>query len=299
MEKPTLVIMAAGLGSRYGGLKQIAPVDDEGHIIIDYSLYDAYRAGFRDVVCIINPKNEKDFVEHFEKIKFGLNIKYAFQTLDDIPAGFVIPDERVKPWGTAHAVLSAKNQLKGPFAVINADDFYGASAFKILYDFLENKAAAGKHSMVGYFIENTLTESGSVARGVCKANDNFLAGIREMTEIYPAPGGAVFKNADEDIHLPSGTIVSMNMWGFSHEILNELENRFAAFLSKNIPLNPLKCEYLLPTVVGELLTEDNISVEILPTVDKWFGVTYSEDMPGVRAAIKKMKQDGAYNFEVQ
>jgi len=292
--KPILVIMAAGMGSRYGGLKQIAPVDDAGHIIIDYSLYDAYRAGFRDVVCIINPSKEADFAEHFKNNTFGLNIRYAHQTLDNLPDGFSIPEERVKPWGTAHAVLSAKEYINGPFAVINADDFYGASAYKILYDFLDKNTDPSRHAMVGYLLENTLSESGSVARGVCKTQDNNLVSIQEILEIYPAPGGATYTEGNEKIHLPQGTIVSMNMFGFSHSMLDELENRFAPFLEKGIRENPLKCEYLLPRVVDELLEEGKISMEILPTTDKWYGVTYADDMPGVRSAIAQLIKSGAY-----
>jgi len=292
--KPILVIMAAGMGSRYGGFKQIAPVDDAGHIIIDYSLYDAYRAGFRDVVCIINPKMEAEFTEHFKNNTLGLNIRYAHQTLDNLPSGFSIPEERVKPWGTAHAVLSAKEYINGPFAVINADDFYGASAYKILYDFLEKNTDPTRHAMVGYLIENTLSESGSVARGVCKTQGNNLTGIQEILEIYPAADGATYTEGNEKIHLPKGTIVSMNMFGFSRSMLDELESRFAPFLERGIKENPLKCEYLLPRVVGELLTEGKISMEILPTTDKWYGVTYADDMPGVRSAIAQLIQSGAY-----
>jgi len=289
--KPTLVIMAAGLGSRYGGLKQMAPVDDAGHIIIDYSLYDAYRAGFKEVVCIINPKNQSDFEDHFRNTK-DIKISYAHQTLDKLPQGFQIPDGRTKPWGTAHAVLCAKDLVNGPFAVINADDFYGAGAFKLIYDFLETKAGDANHAMVGYKIENTLTKSGSVARGICSTQGSRLVEITETMEIVPAPGGAAYPQGEEMIHVPAGTLVSMNMWGFGHKMFSEIENRFAAFLTNGIAENPLKCEYLLPSVVGELLGE--VTVDIIPTVDRWYGVTYANDMPGVRSAIKKIKESGAY-----
>ncbi|MCL2204464.1 MAG: sugar phosphate nucleotidyltransferase [Defluviitaleaceae bacterium] len=294
MRKPILVIMAAGLGSRYGGLKQIAPVDDAGHIIIEFSLYDAYRAGFRDVVCIINPANEKDFDERFGQIKSKINIQYAYQVLTDIPAGYTLPEGRAKPWGTAHAVLCAKPQIHGPFAVINADDFYGADAYAILYNFLENKVRNDLYAMVGYQIENTLTESGTVARGVCTAKENYLIGIKEVLQIKPAPGGAEYEEKGEVIHVPAGTLVSMNMFGFPASLLTEIENRFTAFLDAKLQENPLKCEYLLPTVVGDILNDKRVEIEILPTADRWHGVTYAEDMPGVRAAIAKMKEQGLY-----
>jgi len=292
--KPVLVVMAAGLGSRYGGLKQVAPVDDVGHTIIDYSIYDAYRAGFRDVICVIKPGVEKEFGEHFKDFSLGVNIRYAYQVMDNLPTGFSVPLDRQKPWGTAHAVLSAKDHVNGPFAVINADDFYGYDAFRMIYNFLENEASATRHAMVGYRIENTLTESGSVARGVCNTNGNRLLGIQEITEIKPAQGGAIYSNGSESVHLPDGTMVSMNMWGFGYEMLNEIENRFESFLINSLTNNPLKCEYFLPSVVSELLEEKKSVIEILPTTDKWHGVTYADDMPGVRFAIEQMKQSKIY-----
>ncbi|MCL2189909.1 MAG: sugar phosphate nucleotidyltransferase [Defluviitaleaceae bacterium] len=292
MTKPVLVIMAAGLGSRYGGFKQIAPVDDAGHIIIDYSMYDAYRAGFREVICIISPALEADFTAHFSKMNLDLEIKYAHQELSNLPEGFAVPANREKPWGTAHAILSAAKYVNGPFAVINADDFYGADAYKTMYSFLENQAAPNRHAMVGYHIENTLSETGSVVRGVCVARDRKLVSIKETTDIRPAPNGA--QHGEANTFLPAGTPVSMNFWGFDRGILTEFESRFKTFLSANLPTNPLKCEYLLPAVVGELLDEGKITVDVLESVDKWYGVTYAEDMPGVKAAIAEMKASGAY-----
>lgn len=290
--KPALVIMAAGLGSRYGGLKQIASVDDAGHIIIDYSLYDAYRAGFRDVVCVINPANEKDFAERFKGASAFMNIRYAYQTLDALPAGHTVPEGRVKPWGTGHAVLCAKPYINGPFAVINADDFYGAGAYKLLYNFLANRVRSNCYAMVGYRIENTLTESGSVARGICTADGSRLVSIKEALEITPAPGGAAYVENGETTQVPTGTMVSMNMWGFDKTFLDEVEGRFVSFLDTLD--NPMKGEYFLPSVVGALLAEKKVEVEILPTVDKWYGVTYANDMPVVRRAIEQMKINGAY-----
>ena len=293
--KPTLVIMAAGMGSRYGGLKQIAPVDDAGHIIMDYSIYDAYRAGFRDIVCIINPSLEKDFTEHFARSKTLPEIRFAHQQLDMLPQKYSIPQGREKPWGTAHAIYCAKNHIKGPFAVINADDFYGAASFTILYDFLEKKAGANRHAMVGYQVENTLTENGYVTRGVCEVSDNRLVNIQERAKIKSAEGGAAFTENEIDfVFLPAGTMVSMNMWGFGNEMFAELEARFETFLNENLDKNPLKCEYLLPAVVGDLLAEDKAQVEVFPTTEKWYGITYADDMPRVRDAIRQMIKTGKY-----
>jgi NDP-sugar pyrophosphorylase family protein len=292
--KPVLVIMAAGLGSRYGGLKQIAPVDAEGHIIIEYSLYDAYRAGFRDVVCIINPVNEKEFDERFKHITSRMNIRYAYQTLNNIPEGYTIPPGREKPWGTAHAVLCARPLIGGAFAVINADDYYGVAAYKLLYDFLEKRASDTHYAMVGYHIENTLSESGSVARGVCSSKGNFLTDIKEVLEIKPDKNGAVYNEGSETVYVPAGTIVSMNMFGFNHNLFDELNGRFTSFLDKSLEGNPLKCEYLLPRVIDDLLKDKIIKMEILPTPDKWHGVTYANDMPEVQKAIGDMKANGLY-----
>ena len=301
MEKanPALVIMAAGLGSRFGGLKQIAPIDDAGHIIIDYSIYDAVRAGFRDVVCIINPANEKDFTEHLKGFESRIGIKFAHQTLDMLPSGFKAPEGRVKPWGTAHAILSAKEHLHGPFAVINADDFYGAASFKLVHDFLEKKASDASYAVVGYRVENTLTDSGSVTRGVLEVRQSKLTGIQEIMQIVPAPGGAAYLDGGQQISLPEGTMVSMNMWGFGHGLLAEIETRFAAFLENSLRENPMKCEFLLPTVVGDVLGDKKAEVEVLPSVEKWYGVTYAEDMPGVKSAIGKMRSNGIYPMNLR
>ncbi|MCL2604997.1 MAG: sugar phosphate nucleotidyltransferase [Defluviitaleaceae bacterium] len=299
--KPILVILAAGMGSRFGGLKQIAPVDDEGHIIINYSLYDAYRAGFREVVCIINPQYEAEFEARFKNVPSDMNIRYAHQLLTDIPEGFEIPPDRVKPWGTAHALVCAKDMINAPFAVINADDFYGANAYKLLYDFLKNEAADTCHAMVAYRVENTLSENGTVSRGVCTEKDGMLVKIVERLAIKPAPGGAVFEDAlpadtEEERFLPDGTPVSMNMWGFGQTLPHELASGFPVFLNENLGKNPLKCEFLLPMEVGKLLDKGRFTVKVLTSADKWYGVTNAEDMPGVRAAIKEMRQRGEYSW---
>lgn len=293
--KPVLVIMAAGMGSRYGGLKQTAPVDAAGHVMIDYLLYDAYRAGFRKIVCVIHPDMEKEFAEHFKAAAAQLDIFYAHQKLDCLPKGYKIPPERKKPWGTAHAVLCATRWVEGPFAVINADDFYGAASFRLIYDFLVSKAGDTRHAMVGYPIENTLTDSGYVSRGICGVLDGRLTGIQELTRIKPCPGGAEYtEDGSAFSFLPAGTMVSMNLWGFGYAMLAEIEKRFETFLADHVQQNPLKCEYFLPSVVGALLSEKKVEVDILPTPDRWYGITYAEDMPRVRRAIERMKQEGSY-----
>ena len=297
MNQPVLVIMAAGLGSRYGGLKQIAPVDDAGHILMDFSLYDAFRAGFRKVVFIVAPHLEKDFREAVgDRIERHMQVCYAYQTLDILPEGFRVPDGRVKPWGTAHAVLSAKNLVDSNFAAINADDFYGAEAFRAIYRFLEGEAGESRQAMVGYQIGNTITENGYVARGICKTGEQGkLLEIVERTRIESRPGGGAYTEDGESYtFLPYDTVASMNLWGFGLSMMGEIENRFAAFLRENLPENPLKCEYFLPFVVNQMLSEGKTEVSVLKTPDKWYGVTYADDMPVVRKAIAKMKRDGTY-----
>lgn len=298
MAKPVLIIMAAGLGSRYGGLKQMAPVDNGGCFIIDYSLYDAHKAGFETVIFVVSEKNEQEFRETVgRRIPQKMTAHYAIQRLDDLPQGFAVPEGRVKPWGTAHAVLAAKNLVHAPFAAINADDFYGVSAFQEIYDFLAAESDEHSHAMVGYHIENTLTENGFVARGVCKtdAHGN-LVEIVERTHIETRPDGAAYTEDGGASYtfLPAGTVVSMNMWGFHESMMGEIERRFAAFLSENLPKNPLACEYFLPYIPNALLHEGKARVKVLPTRSKWYGITYAEDMPVVQDAIRRMRADGIY-----
>ena len=299
-KKPVLVIMAAGMGSRYGGLKQIDPVDKEGHIIMDFSIFDAKRAGFEKVIFIIKRENEADFKEAIcNRLAKIMDVEYAFQELTNLPEGFSVPEGRVKPFGTAHAILSCIDKIDGPFAVINADDYYGSHAFQAIYDYLSTHEDDDKYryTMVGYILENTLTENGHVARGVCVTDENHqLVGIHERTRIERKGDGAAYTE-DEGatwVPLPKGSIVSMNMWGFTRSILLEIQERFPNFLEENLPKNPLKCEFFLPTVVGDLLTENKASVEVLKSEDKWYGVTYKEDKPVVMAAIQKMKDEGKY-----
>lgn len=301
MAQPTLVIMAAGLGSRYGGLKQIAPVDEQGHILIDYSIYDALRAGFRNVICIIKPEMEQEFHEVIgRRIAPFIPVSYAYQQLNRLPDGFAIPEGRTKPWGTAHAVLCAKQLIDAPFAVINADDFYGRGAFEKIAGFLCAGRAPNEHAMVGYRIENTLTENGHVARGVCRQDENgLLKTVVEQTHIEPREGGAAYtEDGATFTFVPAGTIVSMNLWGFQTSILDEIEGRFPAWLNQNIPTNPLKCEYFLPLIPNALIDEGRASVEVLDTHEKWYGITYQPDMPRVKEALAQMKADGQYPAEL-
>lgn len=300
MKKPVLVIMAAGMGSRYGGLKQIDPIDEQGHIIMDFSMYDAREAGFEKVIFIIKKEDEADFRsvvgDRMERI---MDVSYAYQDLHNLPEGYELPEGRTKPWGTAHAVLSCKGMIDGPFAVINADDYYGRDAFQVIYNYLASHEDDEKYryTMVGYELMNTLTENGHVARGVCAMNrDGELVGITERTRIEKRGDGAAFTEDEGKTwtDLPADTTVSMNMWGFTAGILDEIDRGFAAFLEEGLAKNPMKCEYFLPTVVSALLEAGRASVAVLHSKDKWYGVTYKEDKPVVMNAIRKMKEDGVY-----
>ena len=301
MKQPVLVVMAAGMGSRYGGLKQIDPVDKEGHIIMDFSVYDAVKAGFKKVIFIIKKENEADFKAAIgDRLSKHLDVTYVFQDLKNLPEGYEVPEERVKPWGTGHAVLSCIDEIDGPFAVINADDYYGANAFRMAYDFLtQNQDEDGiyRYMMVGYKLENTLTENGHVARGVCVTDEEgHLQKIHERTHIERHEGNVAYTEDEGKTWtaLPQDSTVSMNMWGFSESILKELKARFPKFLEENLPVNPMKCEYFLPFVVDELLGENKATVKVLKSMDKWYGVTYKEDKRVVVAAIQRMKDEGLY-----
>lgn len=300
MKEPVLVIMAAGMGSRYGGLKQIDPVDDQGHLIIDFSIYDALKAGFKKIVCIIKHEIEADFREIIgDRIAKYVETEYVYQQVDNLPDGYTVPEGRSKPWGTGHATLSCEGVVDAPFAVINADDFYGASAFQTIYDFLLHSQDDDKYrySMVGYVLENTLTDHGHVARGVCETDENgMLTGIHERTHIEKFPDHSAYTEDDGKtwVTIPEGSTVSMNLWGFSPSILTELHSRFTDFLDHEAKENPLKSEYFLPTVVGQLLQEDKATVKVLKSEDKWYGVTYRPDKEVVVEAVKQMKKEGKY-----
>lgn len=299
MMKPTLVVMAAGMGSRYGGLKQIDPVGPSGELIIDYSIYDALKAGFGKVVFIIKEEIKEDFHNIIgSRIEKIMDIAYVYQKLDTLPEGYYPPEERTKPWGTAHAVMCCKDEVNTPFAVINADDFYGPSSFKGIYDYLVNSSDSKdcyQYSMVGFILENTLTDHGHVARGVCTLdNEGYLKDINERTKIQKF--GNIAKYTEDDdiwIEIPEGSTVSMNTWGFTPSIFNEIEARFPKFLeeSKN---NPLKAEFFLPSVVDSLIYEKKAKVKVLTSKEQWYGVTYKEDKPLVKKAIQKLVDDGVY-----
>lgn len=296
MNKPVLLIMAAGMGSRYGGLKQIDKMTNEGEIILDFSLFDAYRAGFKKAVLII----KEEYLDDFKAILDNgagrfLDIEYVFQDMADIPEKCVIPEGREKPWGTAHAIMSARNKINSSFAVINADDFYGENAFREMYKFLENTKSEGEFSMVAYELQNTVTESGSVSRGVCTiSEEGYLDDIVERTEIVKIEDEIRFNENGEWHKLEKDTSVSMNFWGYTKGIMVELENRFLNFFNNELKENPLKAEYLIPKITDELIKEGKASCKVLKSKDSWYGVTYKEDKERVKVALKTLKEKGEY-----
>ena len=301
MNKPVLVVMAAGMGSRYGGLKQLDPVDNEGQLIIDYSIYDAHRAGFDTVIFVIKPEIEEAFRSGIgDRISKVMEVKYVHQLKEDLPEGYSVPEGREKPWGTAQAVLAARHVVDGPFAVINADDYYGPEGFQVIFDYLSQHPDTDEiyeYAMVGYLLQNTVTENGSVARGVCTETANgYLHSVVERTKIvkgemnpkYTEDDGATWHDLSCD------DIVSMNLWGFQRSYLDEAWAGFPAFLDKAMVENPMKGEYFLPTVVSNLLSQHKARVKVLRSNDKWYGVTYKEDKPGVVAALAEMREKGMY-----
>ena len=303
MDKPVLVIMAAGMGSRYGGLKQIAPIDEQGHILMDFSIYDAMEAGFEKVVFIIKKANEEAFKESIgNRMSEKIQVEYVYQELTKLPEGFTVPEGREKPFGTGHAILCCKDVLDGPFAVINADDYYGKHAYKTIYDYLVNHTDDEKYryAMIGYALKNTLTENGHVARGVCRTDsEGFLAGIDERTHIEKKGDKAEYTEDDGQTwtEVSMDSTVSMNLWGFSKSILTELESGFVEFLKNELPGNPKKAEYFLPFAVDALLQEGKATVQVLTSQDKWYGVTYKEDKEMVVKAIAGLKEQGLYPEE--
>ena len=301
-KKPVLVVMAAGMGSRYGGLKQIDPVGSCGEAILDYSLYDAYEAGFETAVIIIKEAIRKDFMDTVgERLASSpLEIRYAYQEIDKfVPVEMAIPEGRTKPWGTGHAVLSAREAVDdAPFGVINADDYYGKESFRILYDALSKAADGDKYDycMVGYELGKTVTENGSVSRGVCQTDENgYLLQVVERTRIEKREDGIAFTEDGETWQTLSNDVpVSMNMWGFTPSFMAELAVRFPEFLARKVPQNPAKAEFYLPSAVTELLEENKATVRVLSTGEKWYGVTYAADKPQVMAALKAMTEQGKY-----
>ena len=299
-KKPVLVVLAAGMGSRYGGLKQIDPVGCQGEAILDFSLFDAHEAGFETAVIIIKEAIREDFMSTVGKRleKCPMEIRYAYQELDNLPAGYSFPAERTKPWGTCHAVLCAKDAIDdAPFAVINADDYYGKSAYKVLYDALckAQDGAVYDYCMVGYLLGNTVTDHGSVARGICQTENGLLTQIVERTKIEKYEGGIHFTEDGENwTDVTADTVVSMNMWGFTPSFLTELEARFPKFMDTLAAANPTKAEYFLPLAVEDLLAEKKATVKVLQSPDKWYGVTYAADKPMVVAALREKTEAGLY-----
>ncbi len=296
--KPTLIIMAAGMGSRFGGPKQITPVDDHGHVILDYSVFDAVRAGFGRVICVIKKENEADFRAAVgDRIAAHIPVDYAYQSLDDIPEGFTVPEGRVKPWGTGHAVRSCRHLLHGEsFAVINADDFYGRGAFVALYGFLSADGAENEHCLVSYKLKNTLTENGTVARGVCDVSDSGqLLKVTELTKIQ-GPASAPSHTLDGEHWLPlePDTPVSLNTWGFRAGFMDEVDRQFTAFMKNTLPADPSKAEYFLPYILNTCLKNGSATAKVVPTDETWHGVTYREDLASVKAALAQLTADGIY-----
>lgn len=293
-----LVIMAAGLGSRYGGMKQIEPVSEAGEFIVDYSIYDAKRAGFDKVIFIIKPEHRADFEETIGRRITGMKVEYAYQTIDDVPEGAVIPCGRVKPWGTGHAVYSARELIDDNFAVINADDFYGRESFEVVAGYLKT-AKKGQYCMAGFRLDNTVTEHGSVSRGICSVDENgMLTDVVERTKIKVTENGIEYIEKEERFPLDPHVPVSMNFWGFTPEFKDVLAKGFKNFVMNiNNAERPLKDEYYLPTAVKEAMT-GGATVKVLKTSSKWFGVTYREDREQVVASIKELTDKGEYKKDL-
>lgn len=288
--------MAAGLGSRYGGLKQMESVTKENEIILDFAVFDAMKAGFEEVIFIIKPEMEDIFKSRvMDPMSKYIKTSYVFQEITQLPEGYSVPADRVKPWGTCHAVMACGALLDGPFAVINADDYYGRDAFQAVYDFLTVDDDANTYCMAGYFVENTLSEQGTVTRGVCLTDENQnLTEIHETKEIGWDGDRIVYPDGDTTVEIPRGTMVSMNFWGFKPSMMEIMKADFPAFLDDCLATNPMKAEYLLPIKVGELLEENKVQVKVLEAKDKWYGVTYKEDKALVEAAFAEMKAAGKY-----
>lgn len=273
-----LIVMAAGMGSRFGGLKQMEPLGPHGEVILDYSVYDAMEAGFNKIVFVIKKAIEKDFRELVgKKFESKVDVSYTFQELDDLPEGFSVPEGREKPWGTGQAILTAKDIVKTPFAIVNADDYYGKSAYKIVHDHL---MTSDEMCMAGYLLGNTISDNGTVARGICEMENGYLKKIVETTDI------------DKNSGFPMDTLVSMNMWGLQPDFFEKLEAGFVDFLKTND--NPLKGEYFIPKFIDRLIQEEGAKVKVLKATDKWYGVTYKEDSDIVKAAFKKFDEEGLY-----
>ncbi len=292
--KPTLLILAAGIGSRYGGVKQMDKIGTSGESIIDYSIYDAIRAGFGKVVFVLNPNIEKEFKEIYEfRLRGKIKTAYVLQQVNDVPESIPVNTARVKPWGTGHAVLVAKDVINEPFAVINADDFYGRQAFKILsYFFIETNGKPNRYAMVGYKLGNTLSKNGTVSRGICQSKDGFLSGVVERTSIASENDKIMYIEDDKKVPISADSVVSMNFWGFSPSFFKQLESNFIDFINKNA--HELKAEFYIPTVINSLIDSNESTVRVLTSNDQWFGVTYKEDKEVTINKVKELVENGVY-----
>ncbi len=292
--KPTLLILAAGIGSRYGGVKQMDKIGPSGESIIDYSVFDAIRAGFGKVVFVLNPKIKDEFKQIYDKRLNGrIETEYVLQELSAVPEGIVLNPERVKPLGTGHAVLVAKDLINEPFAVINADDFYGSNAFELISDYLSDiPTTSSDYAMVGYKLKNTLSENGSVSRGICETSEGMLTDVVERTSIISENGEVVYDDNGSKVNIDKESVVSMNFWGFSPLFFKQLENDFIDFITRNA--NELKAEFFIPTVVNKLIESNNATIKMLTSNDKWFGVTYQEDKADTIAKVHELVNKGNY-----
>ncbi len=300
MQEPSLVILAAGMGSRYGGLKQIDTVGSNGESIIDFSIYDAIQAGFKKVYLIIRREHKEAFKTALtDKIEKFINVEFVYQDLNDLPKGYVVPEGREKPWGTTHALLACRKQVNEPFAIINADDYYGKDSFIQIYNFLKNEVKDDQYGMVAYRLLNTLTDAGTVSRGICEVVDGKLDMVVERLKIARKNNGAAYTEESETWKtLPDDSLVSMNYWGFTPKIFETAKRRFDLFLKNSLEGNPMKCEHVLPTLIGECLKEKSLSVKVMTSADRWFGVTYREDKPDVVAMLDGLKKEGKYPFDL-
>ena len=300
MNNPSLVILAAGMGSRYGGLKQIDTLGNNGESIIDFSIYDAIKAGFKKVYLIIR----KEHTEAFEtslghKIRPFIEVEYVYQDLSDLPEGFSVPEGREKPWGTTHAMWACRKQVKEPFMICNADDYYGVDAFKTMYEFLKNEVSDTNYSLIGYRLVNTLSDSGSVTRGVCDVENGKLVKVVERKEIKKDSGKVVTsENGTDWSELDPQGLVSMNFWGFTPKVFELAEKQFMAFLKRDLEGNPMKCEHVIPTMIGETLDKSLYTMNALTSENTWYGVTYKEDKPGVVETFKRLKDEQVYPFDL-
>mgnify|MGYP001810017723 FL=1 len=300
MKNPSLVILAAGMGSRYGGLKQIDTVGSNGESIIDFSIYDAIKAGFKKVYLIIRREHEDAFKKALvDQVRAFVDVEFIFQDMKELPEGFSAPEGREKPWGTTHALWICRHQVKEPFMICNADDYYGKDAFKKMFDFLTHEVKDDVYSMVGYRLTKTLSDSGTVSRGVCEVRDGQLVKVQEHAKIKRV-GELIVSGSDETGWLPldQSALVSMNFWGFTPKIFDLAEKRLSAYLSKAMADNPMKCEHVIPTMIGETLKDKTYTITVMPSENEWFGVTYHDDKPYVVEQFAKYKAEGQYPFDL-